>query len=103
MAHEIQLTFSRTFHYICHMRITLEIDDQLLRQATDRATDHGIPLDKFIEDSLRMYLAGRRTTAESRAVQLHTVWGSTQPGIDLSNSADLLERMEQDCDVANRR
>jgi predicted DNA binding CopG/RHH family protein len=41
------------------MRTTVEISDQLFRQAKKRAADEGIPLRAVVEEALRVYLSQR--------------------------------------------
>ena len=79
------------------MRTTLDIHDDLMRQAKAAALDSGRTLTSIVEDSLRMYLA-RRNGAESgkAAIVLPTFGGGgLMPGVDLDNSASLLDIMEE--------
>ena len=47
--------------FLC-MRTTIEISNELLRQAKKRAADEGAPLRKVIEEALRFYLGKRPRT-----------------------------------------
>jgi Arc/MetJ family transcription regulator len=77
------------------MRTTVRIDDALLAEAKKRAVDSGRTLTAVFEEALRTSLArpaGRRRAA---AVKLKTVAGDgLQAGVDLDDSASLLEMME---------
>jgi len=77
------------------MRTTVRLEEQLLKEAKRAAVDSGITLTQLIEDSLREKLARRQTTAKRRRVTLPTFKGhGVRPGVDLSDSAALLDLME---------
>ena len=77
------------------MRTTIRIDDDLLRDAKKLAAETDRTLTAVIEDALRLALARSRRTASRRRVHLKTCGGNgILPGIDLDDSASLLERME---------
>jgi len=77
------------------MKTTIRIDDQLLAEAKKRAADRGTTLTALIVDSLRESLARSKPAHPRRAFRLKTFGrGGLQPGIDLDNSAALLDRME---------
>jgi hypothetical protein len=77
------------------MRTTIRIDDELLAEAKKRAADRRTTLTALIEDSLRESLA-RRTPREIRKPFRIKGFGrgGLQPGVDLDDSAALLDRME---------
>ena len=78
------------------MRTTIRLDEQLLTEAKEIAARSGKTLTSVIEEALRESIARRRQTPRSKKLRLHTVGGSgLQPGIDLDDSASLLEMMEQ--------
>ena len=77
------------------MRTTVRLDDQLLTEAKLLAASTGRTLTSVIEDALREMLARRRTASRRAPIRLITVPGRLQPGIDLDDSAALLEIMEQ--------
>jgi hypothetical protein len=86
------------------MRTTVDIDEHLLREAKKIAASRGVTLADVIADSLRQTFARRPSNSEPRTVSFHTVDGSgTYPGVDISNSAELLDLMDQDRNVADRR
>jgi hypothetical protein len=76
------------------MRTTIRIDDQLLSEAKARAARSGTTLNAVVEDALREAFA-RRERDDRRAIELPTFAASRlRPGVDLDDSADLLDRME---------
>lgn len=76
------------------MRTTIKIDDALLTEAKARAARSGTTLTAVVEDALRAAFA-RRERDSLRPVELPTFAGShVRAGIDLDDSAALLERME---------
>jgi hypothetical protein len=79
-----------------HMRTTVRLDDSLLRQAKQAAAERGDTLTNLIEQGLRLVLAASRQRHSRRRLNLPVsrVGGGTLPGVDLSNSTDLLDRME---------
>lgn len=78
------------------MRTTINLDDQLLKQAKAQAAASGVTLGRLIENALRESLVRRETLEKRGRVRLITMQGTgTRPGIDLDNSQSLLEIMEQ--------
>jgi plasmid stability protein len=77
------------------MRTTIKIDDRLLAEAKARAARSGRTLNAVVEDALRAALARREDDGARIAPVLPTFAGSRLlPGVDLDDSAALLERME---------
>lgn len=77
------------------MRTTIRLDDQLLRDAKTYAVRTGRTLTAVIEDALRASLA--RTQGEQQDNDpLPTHSARLEPGVDLSDSAALLDLMEED-------
>lgn len=77
------------------MRTTIRIDDELLSEAKAHAARSGTTLTAVVEDALRAAFARRQHGGRRREVQLPTFAGSQlQAGVDLDDSADLLDRME---------
>lgn len=83
-------------------RTTVRLPPDLLREAKTRAAERGTTLTRLIEDALRESLArDLHRPAEAEAVRLPTVGGSgLQPGVDLDDTASLLELMESAGDPA---
>ena len=79
-----------------HMRTTVRLDDALLEQAKREASQRHETLTALIEQGLRLVLAGSRTTVKRKRVTIPVskATGGTLPGVDLNNSAALLEMME---------
>jgi hypothetical protein len=77
------------------MRTTIRIDDQLLREVKQVAARSGKSLTAVIEDALRESVAKRRELENRKPVRLTTfTGGGLQPGVDLDDSAGLLDLME---------
>jgi hypothetical protein len=81
------------------MRTTVRLDDELLAAAKRRAADTGRTLTDVIADALRRELAVAPATAASGPVELPTFGGNgLQPGVDLDDTAGLLDLMEAGAD-----
>ena len=77
------------------MRTTIRLDDQLLQQAKEYAARTGRSLTSVIEDALREMFARQKTGDRKPPVKLTTVTGNgLQPGVDLDDSAALLDLMD---------
>lgn len=78
------------------MRTTIRIDEQLLTEAKKLAIQRKKSLTAIIEDALRESLARQRSAAERAPARLPTFSGSgLQPGVDLDDTASLLDLMER--------
>ncbi|MGI8974750.1 MAG: type II toxin-antitoxin system VapB family antitoxin [Gaiella sp.] len=78
------------------MRTTVRLDDSLLVEAKALGARTGRTLTKVIEDALRETLA-RRSSLEARVeIPVYHGTGGLRPGVDLDNSAALLDLMERD-------
>lgn len=76
------------------MRTTIRLDDDLLRAAKRRAAESNRTLTAVIEDALRIVLASREAAPGARP-ELPTFKGTgLQAGVDIDDSAALLELME---------
>ena len=77
------------------MRTTIRLDDQLLTEVKKLASERGQTMTAVIEDALRQMLAQRQQVRAEPPVELITVSGNgLQPGVDLDDSAALLDLME---------
>ncbi len=77
------------------MRTTIRIDDQLLKEAKQLAIRSGKSLTSIIEDALRESLARQHNPKQRVPVHLITFSGKgLLPGVDLDDSATLLDVME---------
>lgn len=77
------------------MRTTIRLEDSLLADAKAHAARTGRTLTALIEDALREVMA--RAEAKRKRPEIPTFRGSggLQPGVDLDDSAALLDLMEQ--------
>jgi hypothetical protein len=78
------------------MRTTIRLDDNLLEQAKREAAKRGETLTALFERALRLALAKQPSGRKHRHVELpiSKAGGGTLPGIDLDDSANLLEVLE---------
>ena len=76
------------------MRTTIRLDDQLLVDTKVAAADSGKTFTEFVSDALRERLARRRPQPKQERVTLPTFKGALMPGVDLDDSAGLLDIME---------
>jgi Arc/MetJ family transcription regulator len=77
------------------MRTTIRLDAQLLAEAKKRAAETGRSLTALISDALRETLGRRPRRSPRKSIRLRTVKGDgLQPGVDLDDSAALIDRME---------
>ena len=80
--------------FLC-MRTTIHIDDSLFSELKGIAARTGRTLTAVIHDALRDSLS-RRSNAKRPPVKLRVFHGTgVMPGVDLSDSASLLEIMEK--------
>jgi len=85
------------------MRTTVYLPDDLLAQAKKVAAKSQTTLTALIEDALRERLGRKRGSRFSQPVRL-TTYGSagTVPGVNLDDSASLLDMMEHPDDPPGR-
>ena len=77
------------------MRTTIRLDDDLLSAAKQHAAKTGRTLTSLFEDALRAFLAVEQRPSTRRRSRLPTFdGGGMRSGIDLDNTADLLDLME---------
>ncbi|MCB9006299.1 MAG: CopG family transcriptional regulator [Ardenticatenaceae bacterium] len=83
------------------MRTTIRLDDQLLKKTKQLAAKTGKTLTAVIEDALRETLARQKENDQREPVKLPVFQGQgLQAGVDLDDSAALLELMESADDPA---
>ena len=83
------------------MRITVRLDERLLAEVKQHAHASNKTITLVIEDALREMLARRQVCQKGARVRLKTVKGKgVRPGIDLNDSATLVELMEASNDAA---
>ncbi len=77
------------------MRTTVRLDERLLRAAKTYAARNGRTLTAVMEDALRQLLARQPERVGARPFRLKTFKGTgVAPGVDLDDSAALLDLME---------
>ena len=79
-----------------HMRTTVRLDDTLLDRARREAERQGVTLTSLIERGLRLVLANPQKQPKRRHVEVPVCreGGGTLPGVDLDDSAALLDIVE---------
>lgn len=78
------------------MRTTVDIPETLLREAKERAARRGSTLGQVVEEALRATFARSDAAAADGPVELPTYGeGGVLPGVDLDDSAALLDLMER--------
>ena len=85
------------------MRTTIHIPDDLLAEVKKLSADSHTTVTALIEDALRERLSRRRQKSQSKPLRL-TTYGKRglQPGVDLDDSAALLDLMEPNLDSHRR-
>jgi len=76
------------------MRTTIEINDDLLRQAKRRAADEGTSLRALVERALRLHLGGKHR-ARGYKLTWRTETGRMLPGVRLDDRDALHDLMEE--------
>ena len=76
------------------MKTTLNLNDQVLRQAKGRAARERITLTRFVEDALRARLAGGRDPKAPFRLRLETVTGDGPPNVDVCDRDALNDVMD---------
>jgi hypothetical protein len=79
------------------MRTTVRLDDVLLEDAKREAAQRQVTLTSLIEKGLRLVMARpmRRPSGGKVRIPVCRAGGGILPGVNLTDSADLLDRMEQ--------
>jgi hypothetical protein len=79
------------------MQTTLRMDDDLMRRAKASAAEEGESLTSFIEDAVRRRLDTRvmAMTAERPQIPTFVGGGGLLPGVDLDDSASLIDVMNE--------
>lgn len=80
--------------YCARVRTTVNLDEQLLRQARQEALRSGRPLGAVIDDALKVLL--NRSVAPDGPMKLPTDGGSgLRPGVDLEDQESLADLLGQ--------
>lgn len=81
------------------MRTTLRLDDALFADVKKLAAETGRTFTAVVQDALRDALARRRAAPSRARPELPTFRGQgLQPGVDLDDTAALLDLMERSAD-----
>jgi hypothetical protein len=79
------------------MRTTIDLPDELLRDARKRAAEEGTTLTALLADGLRLRLGDQqRRRGRRRALPVSRVGGGLQPWIDPASNASLLDAADDD-------
>jgi hypothetical protein len=78
------------------MRTTIRLDDQLFKQAKRIAAETGRTFTEIVEDALRQSFSVREAGAPRKRIVLPVskCSGGLRPGVNLDDSAGLLDIME---------
>ena len=91
----LHLDILMLLYYYYTMRTTILIKETLLQEAKKMALEKHISLSAFIEEVLQEKLLQLQNHKEKKPVKIITFKGNgLQPGVDLDNTASLLEIME---------
>jgi len=83
------------------MRTTVNLPDELLRQARRRAADEGTTLTALLADGLRLRLGGAAGgRRRPRRLPVSRVGGGLRPWIDPASNASLLDAADDDSAAA---
>ena len=89
--------------YVSAHATTIRLDDQLPAEAKRYASQSGRTLTSLIEDALREILARRYAAAPASTGHAHQRARGVLPGVDIDNSAALLDMMESRNDIMERK
>ena len=86
------------------MRVTVRLDDELWKQAKSVAAETGRTLSSVVEDALRTSLARQAANRRERIkLTVSDGDGGLIPGADISDSAALLDLMDEGLDIEKLR
>ena len=77
------------------MKTTLNLHDQILRQAKGQAAQDGVTLTKFVEDALREKLMAERHRRPAFKLRIRTVRGQRPPRVDISDRDALYDVIDR--------
>ena len=77
------------------MKTTLNLNDQILRQAKGRAAQAGVTLTKFVEDALREKLMAEHLRRPAFKLRMRTVRGYAPPSVDISDRDALYDVIDR--------
>jgi Arc/MetJ family transcription regulator len=82
--------------WFSRMKTTIDLDDELLRLAKQRAAAAGVPLRAYIEDALRARLLPRPRGRSKFTLELPIIQGKAPPGFDIADRNAFYDLMERD-------
>ncbi len=87
------------------MRTTLTIDDDLLREAKERAARSHRNVSQVVEDAMRVAFADRPAPAGRRVVDLPVsrTGGGLRPGVNLDDNAALTDLLDEGVPIEKLR
>lgn len=90
--------------FVC-VRTTLNIDDDLMRDAKAAAARNGRTLTAVVEDALRAALRRTQSAPDQPRAQLPTFRGEggLMPGVELDDNAALRDLLDDDLPLTQRR
>jgi hypothetical protein len=85
------------------MRTTLSISDELLAAAKRRASERGQTLGAFVDSALQRELNDAPPPQTAPPVPVFRGGTGPRPGIDLNSNRALLEALDEDVELDDRR
>ena len=78
------------------MKTTLNLNDQILRQAKGQAAQDGTTLTKFVEDAVREKLMTEYSARPAFKLRLRTVQGDGPPNVDIADRDALYDVLDRE-------
>ena len=85
------------------MRTTVSISDNLLAAAKQRAKARGVSLGAVIDSALQRDLSEEATPSAGPEIPVFRDGTGPRPGIDLRSNRAMLEALEEDLHLVDRR
>lgn len=98
------LTYLCVVNMLLCMRTTLDLDNQLYRQAKLFAAERRLTLTSVMEDGLRALFQQKQALKTPKPFKLVVFkGGGPSPGVDLSDNSALADLMDSERDAPSRR
>lgn len=78
------------------MKTTLNLNDQVLRHAKERAARDGITLTRFVENAMRAKLMATQRNGPTFKLKISTVKGKRPPNVDISDRDALYDVLDRE-------
>ncbi len=78
------------------MKTTLNLDDQVLRHAKERAARDGVTLTRFVENALRAKLMAVPRKGPGFKLRINAVKGKRPPNVDISDRDALYDVIDRE-------